>query len=202
MNKNNRINPNHTDSDDIKAITRVIEGDVNAFEYLLKKYKHHVIKIVHKHLPYDQVEETAHDVFIRAYRSLPTFKGKGSFKQWLSGIAVRTCYDFFRKKYRTREIPMSAFSDRHQKVLGNIMSDQSCVDYTEKSNQKEIRELLDQALDKLTPEDRMVMELVYFEGFSGKEAAELLGLSVANVKIRSFRSRKKLRKLLAGLGYV
>ncbi len=199
---NNRIKPDFTDPDDIQAITKVIKGDENAFEYLLKKYKHHVVKIVHKHLPYDQVEETAHDVFIRAYRSLPTFKGKSSFKQWLSGIAVRTCYDFFRKKYRSREIPMSALSDRPQEILENMMSDQSIVDFNEKTKQKQIRELLDWALDKLKPKDRMVLELIYFEGFSGKETADLLGLSVANVKIRTFRSRKKLRKLLSGPGYV
>jgi len=45
----------------------------------------------------------------------------------------------------------------------------------------------------------MVVELIYLEGLSGKEAAELLGWSVANVKVRSFRARKKLQKLLAGV---
>ena len=59
---------------------------------------------------------------------------------------------------------------------------------------------MDWALDQLTAKDRMVLELVYLEGLSGKEAAGLLGWSVANVKARSFRSRKKLQKLLAGLG--
>ena len=62
--------------------------------------------------------------------------------------------------------------------------------------QQEAREVLDWALNKLSAEDRMVIELVYLEGLSGKEAAELLGWSVTNVKVRSFRSRKKLQKLL------
>jgi RNA polymerase sigma-70 factor (ECF subfamily) len=56
--------------------------------------------------------------------------------------------------------------------------------------------VLKYALNKLSPEDRMVIELVYLEGLSGKEAAELLGWSLANVKVRLFRSRKKLQKLL------
>ena len=53
------------------------------------------------------------------------------------------------------------------------------------------------ALGKLKPGERMVLELVYLEGLSGKEAADLLGWSVANVKVRSFRSRKKLEKLIS-----
>jgi RNA polymerase sigma-70 factor (ECF subfamily) len=59
--------------------------------------------------------------------------------------------------------------------------------------------LLDWALAKLSPEDRMVIELVYLEELSVKEAADLLGWSAANVKVRSFRSRKKLHSLISGL---
>ncbi len=59
------------------------------------------------------------------------------------------------------------------------------------------RETLEWALNRLSAEDRMVVELVYLEEFSGKEAATLLGWSVANVKVRVFRARKKLQKLLS-----
>jgi RNA polymerase sigma-70 factor (ECF subfamily) len=53
-------------------------------------------------------------------------------------------------------------------------------------------------LGRLSAEERIVLEMIYFEGLSGKEVAELLGWSIANVKIHSFRSRRKLRKLLSG----
>ena len=78
-----------------------------------------------------------------------------------------------------------------------MISDQSSRLFNEQSSQQEAKEVLDWALDRLSAEDRMVLELVYLEGLSVKEAAELLGWSVANVKIRSHRSPKKLRKLLA-----
>jgi len=78
------------------------------------------------------------------------------------------------------------------------MSEQSDQSFHEKSSQQEAIEILDWALGKLSAKDRMVMELVYLEGLSGKEAADLLGWSVANVKIRSLRSRRKLEKLLIG----
>ncbi len=191
------LNMYNDQSTDAEIIRQVLEGDVNAFEHLLTKYKGYVFKIVNKHIPASQAEETAQDVFIKAYQSLPSFKHKSSFRQWLAKIAVRTCYDYWRKHYKSRELPMSSLTEKHRDWLENIISDQSEQSFNEKSTQKETREMIDYALDRLSPEDRMVVELVYLEGMSGEEAAELLGWSVANVKVRSFRSRKKLQKLLS-----
>ncbi len=193
MGKDSAIN------NDNEIICRVIEGDVNAFEHLLTKYKNYVFKIVNKHIPYDQVEEIAQDVFIRTYQSLPSFKGKSSFKQWLSKITVRTCYDFWRKSYRNRELPISSLSENQQNWLENVISDQSESSFYEYGRQNEAKEVLDYALDRLSPEDRMILELVYLQGLSIKEAADLLGWSLANVKVRAFRSRKKLHKIMTGL---
>jgi RNA polymerase sigma-70 factor (ECF subfamily) len=155
-----------------------------------------VLILLKKHLPYDQIEETAQDAFIRAYKSLPTFRGESSFKQWLSTIAVRTCYDFWRKHYKSRELPMSSLTEKHQVWLEEAISAQAIQSFHEQSVRKEAREILDWALDRLSAADRMVLELVYLEGHSLRETADLLGWSIANVKVRSFRSRKKLHKLL------
>jgi RNA polymerase sigma-70 factor (ECF subfamily) len=181
---------------DAEIVRQVVAGDVNGFEYLLKKHQDHVLRILKKHLPYDQIEETAQDVFIRAYQSLPTFRGDSSFKQWLSTIAVRGCHDFWRKHYKSRELPMSSLAERHQAWLEEAIASQASQSFHEKGLQKEAREILDWALDRLSAADRTVLELVYLEGYSVKETAALLGLSVANVKVRSFRCRQKLRKLL------
>lgn len=188
--------PKHTDAE---IIRQVIDGNANAFESLLIRYEALVLRIVKKHVPPSEVEETAQNSFVRAYQSLPSFKGKGNFKQWLSSIAVRTCYDYWRKAYRSREIPMSSLTEKHNKWLEEVVSDQSEWSLHEKGQREEARELLDWALEKLNPEDRMIIELIYFEGLSGMEAADLLGWSIANVKVRSFRSRKKLHKILSEL---
>ena len=182
---------------DAEIVRCVLDGDVNAFEHLLIRYQDQVLRIVRKHVPYGEVEETVQDVFVRVYQSLPAFKGKSVFLQWLSSIALRTCYDFWRKHYRSREFPMSTLTEKHKNWLEKMISDQSSWLFNEQSSQQEAKEVLDWALDRLSAEDRMVLELVYLEGLTGKEAAELLGWSVANVKIRSYRSRKKIRKLLA-----
>jgi RNA polymerase sigma-70 factor (ECF subfamily) len=183
-------------SADSEIVHQVVSGDVNAFEQLLKRYQGHVVGIVKKHIPFDKAEEVAQEVFVRAYQSLPRFKGDDGFKQWLSTITIRTCYDFWRKQYRYREIPLSSLSEKHQIWLEEATSDSSSQSFYEKDSQKEAREILDWALDRLSAEDRMVLELVYLEGYSIREAANLLGWSTVNVKVRSFRARKKLHKLI------
>ena len=90
---------------------------------------------------------------------------------------------------------MNSLSEDHRAWLEKTLSEQSTQSYQEKGAQKEAREILDWALEKLSAEDRMVLELVYLEGHSVKETAALLGWSIANVKVRSFRSRRKLLKL-------
>lgn len=191
--------PTHsTTVEDFDIVRRVIGGDINAFGFLVQKYQGHILTVVGNHIPHNQAEEVAHDVFVKAYQSLLTFKFKGGFKQWLSVIAVRTCYDFWRKEYRSRETPMSSYSEEEQDFVERALAKQYVQATSQKNSQKEASELLDRALVKLSPEDRMVLELVYLEGLTVKEAAGLLGWSVANVKIRIFRSRKKLRKILAG----
>ena len=186
------------DPDDGEIVRQVIAGDVRLFEHLMKKYQHLVLAIVKKHVPCNQIEDTVQDVFIRIYRSLPTFRGNNSFGHWLSVIAVRTCYDFWREHYRSRELAMSSLTDQHQAWLDAALFDNSSQAFREAGLQKEAREILDWALDRVSAEDRMVLELVYLEGHSVKEAADLLGWSTANVKVRLFRSRKKLHRLLAG----
>ena len=183
-------------STDAEIVQQVVAGDVNGFARLLKRYQAHVVGIVKKHVPFDQVEEVAQDVFVRVYQSLPTFKGNDRFKQWLSTITIRTCYDFWRKQYRHREIPLSSLSDQHQLWLEEATSRSSSQSFYEGDSLREAREILDWALDRLSAEDRMVLELVYLEGYSIKEAANLLGWSSVNVKVRSFRARKKLHKLI------
>ena len=183
-------------SADAEVVHQVVSGDVNAFERLLKRYEAHVVRIVKKHIPFDKVEEVTQDVFVRAYQSLPNFKRDDSFKQWLSTITIRTCYDFWRKHYRYREIPLSSLSEKHQVWLEEATATKSSQSFDERDSQKKAREILDWALDRLSPEDRMVLELVYLEGYAVKEAASLLGWSTVNVKVRSFRARKKLHKLI------
>ncbi|MEW6265154.1 MAG: RNA polymerase sigma factor [Thermodesulfobacteriota bacterium] len=183
-----------------EIIGLVLEGNVNAFETLLRRYQDLAWAIVKRHVPANDVEDTVQNAFIRAFQSLPTYKGRGGgFKSWLSAITVRTCYDYWRNVYRLKEVPLSSITESHRKWLDQVIAEESEQALLEKGSSAEAREVLDWALARMSAEDRMVIELVYLEGLSGKEAAKLLGWSVTNVKVRAFRCRKKLEKTLQGL---
>ncbi|RJP92441.1 MAG: RNA polymerase sigma factor [Desulfobacteraceae bacterium] len=185
-----------TDASDIEIIRHVLSGEVNAFEILIERYQSHVFSIVRRHVPNAMVDEVAHDVFVRAYQGLAGFAEKSGFKGWLSGISVRACYDFWRKKYRVREVPISQLTDAHQEWLENMASNESAAAFDENGRQSATLEILDWALGQLSAGDRMVVDLIYFEGLSHKEAGALMGWSIPNVKIRSWRAKKKLHKIL------
>lgn len=184
---------------DSEIVRRILQGEVNAFELLLDRYKDHALKIIKKRVPPSEVEDIAQEVFVKAYQSLPGFDPESHFRKWLSTIAVRTCYDYWRKAYRTRELPMSALTQRHGEWLEDVILSESTASADGRTRQEDAKEVLAWALDRLSPEDRMVLEMVYLEGMTGREAAELLGWSTANVKVRAFRSRRRLLKLLSGL---
>ena len=181
---------------DAEIISQVIAGNVNAFERLMERYQNLVMRIVKKHAPPDQVKDLTQEAFIRTYQSLPTFEGGDRFQHWVSTIAVRTCYDFWRKHGRSREIPVNFLDAGQQAWLEAALFDKSSQTFHEIGREREAAEILDWALGILSAEDRIVLELVYLEGHSVKEAAGLLGWSIAKVKVRSFRSRRKLHKLL------
>jgi RNA polymerase sigma-70 factor (ECF subfamily) len=65
------------EASDLAYISRVLAGDRNAFAFLLRRYKMYVLKIVGRHVPYEDAEEVAHDAFIRVYESLAKFTGSG-----------------------------------------------------------------------------------------------------------------------------
>jgi RNA polymerase sigma-70 factor (ECF subfamily) len=183
-------------SSDEEIVRQVLDGNVNAFESVILRHRVLVVTIVKKHVPQDAVEETIQDAFVRAYRSLPTFKGTGNFSQWLSSIAVRTCHDYWRKAYRSREIPLSALTEKHSQWLEQVISQRPEDAQDDTEPQREAKEVLNWALGKLSAGDRMVLELVYLEGLSVQETAESLGWSKANVKVRSYRAKMKLEKIL------
>jgi RNA polymerase sigma-70 factor, ECF subfamily len=184
---------------DSEIVYRILNGDGNAYRLLMDRYKNHALKIIKRRVPASEVEDVAQEVFVKAYQSLSGFDPESHFQKWLSTITVRTCHDYWRRYYRTREIPMSTLTEKHQKWLKGVMTSKADTSAEKRLHQAEAGEILNWALSQLSPKDRSVMELVYLEGKTGREAAELLGWSQANVKVRTFRIRKKLRNMLSSI---
>ncbi len=181
------------------VIERVLGGDVDAFESIMDRYAEHVSRIAGRRVARADVEEVVQDIFVRAYLSLSSYAGKGDFKWWLSKIAVRACFDYWRERYRRRERPLSALTEDQARGLARAVSEEAARSHADGAERGEARELLAWALDRLSPEDRAVLELVHIEERPVAEAAALLGWSTVNVKVRAHRSRKKLRAVLERL---
>lgn len=187
---------------DEAIIRQVIAGQVDLFEELLMRYQKHVGRIVAGHVPREMVDETTHDVFVRAYMSLPTYSFRTPFSHWLSTIAVRSCYDVWRSLSARKEVPLSGPSDTveaQEQWTEHVLAAESRDRFDTMVRQRDTANLLQWALGQLSPENRMVVTLVHLEGHSIREAAELLGWSTVNVKVRAHRARQQLRKILDAL---
>lgn len=185
--------------EDREIIEKVLNGDTDAFEILLERHRDHVFRIVGRRVPAEDVPEIAHDVFVKAYTSLGSFRGEGPFEGWLSGIAVRTCHDYWRSRYRSKEDAFSSLSERHEQWLEDTLHGESSDSWEASQSRMFAREILMTALEKLSAKDRAVIELVHLEERPVREAAEMLGWTKANVKVRAFRARKKLRSIIEEL---
>jgi RNA polymerase sigma-70 factor (ECF subfamily) len=180
--------------DDLDIIERVLHGDVDRFEELLARYHTHVARIVSRHVPSDRVNEVAHDVFVRAYTGLGGYSTDVPFAHWLSGIAVRACYDFWRDTKRGAT-PVSALTEEHDAWIERVLTADSEARFNEEAGRREAKEVLEWALSRLSPEHRLVLTLVHLEGHSVREAAKLLGWSTVNVKVRAYRARQALQQV-------
>ena len=191
-----RIDPKDSGADN-EVVRRVLAGEANAFEYLIEKYQSHVLRVVCGKIPREAELEVGQDTFVRAFTLLHTFDTGRSFKHWLTGIAVRSCSDYWRGRKWRREVPQSSLSDAEQYWLENRAAFDSFEDGANpEARQMEARQVLNWALEQLQPKDRLVLIMTPLEGRTTAEAADVLGWSQANVKVRSFRARKKLRAVI------
>lgn len=181
---------------DEEVIARILAGDGRAFEQLVERYKAHVARIVVGKVPRQEAPEVVQEVFIKAFVSLPDYRPLKPLSHWLSTLAVRACHDFWRAHYRRREVPLSALApeadSRSEQRMDKAMAGEARDQYAD----YETRELLDWALRHLSPGDRMALTLVHLEGWSPAEAAEALGWSQTVLKVRTFRARRKLHKII------
>lgn len=191
------LNRQEVSLEDSDVVRRVLAGDANAFEYLIKKYQSHVLRVVCGKIPREAELEVGQDTFVRAFTSLGSYDTGRSFKYWLTGIAVRSCYDYWRARKWHREVPQSSLSEAEQYWLE---SRAGCDGAPSATNNEvrllEDRQVLDWAMGQLHPKDRLALILTHMEGYTVAEAADVLGWSQTNVKVRSFRARKKLREVI------
>jgi len=178
-----------------ELVRRIRQGETDRFGELIERHQRHVGRIVGRRVPADRVPELIHEVFVKAYVNLAQFSDSVPFEHWLAGIAVRTCYDFWRERAR-EDVPVSALSEDHQRWIEQTLSSQSDRQFRDQTAKQEAADVLEWALRQLSPENRAVLTLVHLDGYSVREAAQLLGWTLVNVKVRAYRARKAMRALL------
>ncbi|HEX9048143.1 MAG TPA: RNA polymerase sigma factor, partial [Verrucomicrobiae bacterium] len=138
-------------------------------------------------------EDIVQEVWLKAFDKLKSFRGEAPFEHWLMRMTVRTCYDFLRGHQRNRESAFSEISEPEEDWLERFVADPGSA----AEDADAAKMLVNRVLEKLSPEARLVIQLLEIEDKSVKEIAELTGWSVPLVKVRAFRARAEMRKILA-----
>ena len=194
------MNSNGAVDSDRAIIERVRSGDINAFAGLLSRYRAWVFAIVLKHVPADRAEELAHDIFVEAYKALPTYRGTAEFRHWLAGIAVRQCFTFWRRASRQPVCcVLNDLSNETQTWLDRASRAASQELFDRQTSRQATRELLAYALARLSAEDRTLVTLLHLEERPVREVARLMAWSPINVKVRAYRARRRMRRIIEKL---
>lgn len=181
---------------DAEALDAIRGGNVHAFRHFIAAYKGAVERIVAGHVPRSAVADVAQEAFIRAYNSLGSYDSGRPFANWMSTLALRTCYDHLRSVYASRERTFSELAPEGAEWLDGAV-DRASLEADARDREKDAAsQALDWALGHLPPLERMVLTLTALEGRSVEEAAGLLEMSAVNVRVRAHRARKKLKALL------
>jgi RNA polymerase sigma-70 factor (ECF subfamily) len=181
----------HTEAELIAA---VLQGDAASFEPLVKKYSPRVFATARRYARREsEVEDIVQEVWLKAFQKLGSFRGEAPFEHWLMRLAVRTCYDFLRGHQRSRETVFSEMTEPENDWLERFAQDPDAA----AEDADAARALVERLLAQLSPQARLIITLLEIEDRSVKEIAELTGWSVPLVKVRAFRARGEMRKLLA-----
>ena len=182
-----------SETTDKELITAVLEGDASSFEPLVTRYQPRVFATARRYARReDEVADIVQEIFIKAYQKLSTYRAEAPFEHWLMRMAVRTCYDFLRKHQRNREYNVTEISDEENDWLENVGDE----GLERETDQAAAKALVERLLEGLSPDFRLVITLLEIEEKSVKEIADLTGWSGSLVKVRAYRARNQMRKML------
>ncbi len=186
---------------DIELIHQAKQGNENAFEQLVYRYDRTVLSITLKYTgSTDDAKDLYQEIFIRAYRGINNFQLRSEFSTWLYRIAVNVCLS-----YKSR-------SKQHLKVSINEEDDDT--DFTKNASEQlvyeglspeeaaagnELAEIVDAALETLSPRQKITFVLKHYEGYKIREIAKMLNCKEGTVKKYLFEAIKNLRKKLSGI---
>jgi RNA polymerase sigma-70 factor (ECF subfamily) len=181
---------------DADYIAAVLKGDPASFEPLVEKYSPRLFAMARRYARRDdEVSDMVQEIWIKAYQRLGSFRAEAPFEHWLMRLAVRTCYDFLRGHQRNRESSFAELTEDESDWLDRF----AAAPESTSEDADAARQLVHRLLEGLSPDARLVITLLEIEDRTVKEIAELTGWSQTLVKVRAFRARAQMKRLVAKL---
>ncbi|MCF6182197.1 RNA polymerase sigma factor [Lutibacter sp.] len=178
-----------TNQPDEYYIEQTLNGNVNYYAFLVERYQQMVFTLTIRIVKNREVaEEISQDVFVKAYENLERFKGESKFSTWIYKIAYYASLDTIKRNKRQLNF------ENIETI--NEINFEKVQDALQSLQDKERKIIINNALFKLSEDERVILTLFYFEEMSIKEISKVVNLSLDNIKIKLFRSRKKLASIL------
>src|SRR3954464_11840439 len=183
-------------TEELVLVDAARQGDVGAFEQLVKRYDRNVFRIA-QHITQNRedAEDVVQDAFLKAYSNLGQFQGQSKFYTWLVRIAVNEALMKLRKRRPERMVSLDEDVKTEEDSLPREVADWS-PNPEQQYTQAELRDILGKTIQGLPAGFRTVFVLRDVEGLSTEETAEALELSIPAVKSRLLRARLQLRERL------
>ena len=180
--------------EDLTLVLRAKNGDQGAFSRIMDKYRESlyflILKMVHNR---DDAEDLIQEAFRKAFNSLSNYNADFAFSTWLFKIATNNCIDFLRKKrLQTVSLDQSRDDGEEERVgISAQVMDQSLTPEEQVMKQQRVTRIRE-AVDKLSPKYKMLIELRYFDELSYEEIAERMDIPLGTVKAQLFRAKEML----------
>lgn len=183
---------------DLALIKRVQQGDRFAFDLLVVKYQHRILKLIMRYVrDPSEAMDVAQEAFLKAYRAAPSFRGDSAFYTWLYRIAINTAKNYLvAAKRRPANFDLDASEADSFEAFSKLKE----LDTPEGlALTEEIRQVVNKAINDLPEELRAAILFREIEGMSYEEIAQAMECPVGTVRSRIFRAREAIDKQLAPL---
>ena len=185
--------PSQDPLSDEEVVARVLGGETNLFEIVMRRYNQRLYRVARAILRNDsEVEDVMQDAYVRAYEHLGQFAGRAKFSTWLTRIAVHEA--LMRRRRGNRYQELQPMSEREKDPMEAFPS--MALNPEQQASTSQIRGLLEEAVEQLPDAYRAVFILRDVEEINTIETAAVLNLTEENVKVRLHRARALLRKSL------
>ena len=190
----------NSDSEDIQVIDKVLAGDVDAFSKIIEKYKDKTFNYVYSQVKdYDEAMDITQEIFIMTIEALRSFRRESKFSTWFYSIMVNYCKNYRKKNSRYNLVSINS-------SRGDDEYDMQIPDERENPEEEVIMNdslrIVKDEIGKLPDDYREILLLRDIQGLSYNEIADILDISLSNVKVRIHRGREFLKNRLLARGLI